>query len=148
MSSKRFAVFCVVAVLLVAAGCGAIGLERPQPMTARIVMTETGGIAGIANTLTIEPGLDVTYQSRQGVRTARLTSGEMKDLVALFYDRSFFSLKDDYRPRQPIADGITTSIAYSDAKRSKTVITGTSAQDPDSLQAILRELKLIVGETR
>jgi hypothetical protein len=70
------------------------------------------------------------------------------DLVAIFYDNGFFSLQNDYRPKTIIADGITTSIAYADSKRAKTVITGSGASDPEALQTIVRALKGVIGQTK
>jgi hypothetical protein len=125
-----------------------MGIDRPSPMVARIVMTESGGIAGIVNVLTVENNFAVAYQTRQGTRTGRLSAEEMGDLVAIFYDNGFFSLQNDYRPKTIIADGITTSIAYADSKRAKTVITGSGASDPQALQTIVRALKGVIGQTK
>lgn len=138
-------IWLVLAV--VAYGCGAVGLERPSPLTARVVMTESGGIAGIVNVLTVEPNYTVTYQTREGTRLGKLTEQGMEKLVAFFYDNGFFSLEDDYRPKQPIADGITISIVYIDARRSKTVLTVTNADDPASLRRLLVDLKSLIQAT-
>jgi hypothetical protein len=147
--AKRAWVIGALWLAVVVMGCGAIGgLERPSPRLARIVMTESGGIAGMVNVLTVEPGLTVTYQTRQGVSSGRLTAEQMADLVNEFYEQGFFALQDDYRPTPMIADGITTIIAYSDSQRSKTVITGTNAREPDSLQRIVRAVKGTIGSAR
>ncbi len=142
----RLALALASALLVV--GCGVAGLDRPSPMAARIVMTESGGIAGIVNVLTIEPNLAVSYQTRQGVKSGRLTSQQMADVVAAFYDNNFFGMRDDYRPDTVIADGITTSIVYSDSKRSKSVITGTNAKEPAGLQSVMRALLATVPQMK
>lgn len=115
-------------------------------MTARIVMTESGGIAGTVNVLTVETNLTATYQTRQGRRSGKITAQSMASLVAAFYDNGFFAMKPDYRPQPMIADGITTTIDYRDARRSKIVSTGTNAGAPAALNAIERALKSIVTE--
>lgn len=146
---RREVLKVMVVGLLVAlvAGCGGT-LERPQPMAARIVLTESGGLAGMVSVLTIEVGGSVTYQTSQGTKSTRLTAKQMERLVGLFYDKGFFAMKDDYRPQRPVADGITTSLVYGDARRSKTVITATNGTEPAGLQDILRDLKGVIAQTR
>ena len=143
---RRAGLVLFLLAAVVAAGCGAVGLERPEPLAARIVMTESGGIAGMVNVLTVETNLNATYQTRQGTRSGKISAQSMAALAAAFYDNGFFAMKADYRPQPMIADGITTTIDYRDALRSKTVSTGTNANAPAALNTIERELKSLITE--
>lgn len=146
---RRLTIIIALLVLApMAAGCGSGGLPQPSPRVASVAYTETGGLAGMSNTLTISADGRATYSSkvagRQTQKSGALSAQEMAALVDAFYKNSFFSLKDDYRPTRPVADGITTVVDYRDALRSKTVTTATGGADPDGLQAVLRELKSII----
>lgn len=143
--SARFAT--AVAVLTSLAS-----LASASPALAKTLVTyeKSGGIAALAATMTVtEAGSlritnDRPRNGAKAVRRYKLTATERRALARALRDAHVSTLRAEYAPRIPIADGFTQTLRY--GGRRITVRDG--ARPPARLQSLLTRLTRLAGRAR
>ena len=121
----RIAVVLLVAVFALPAAAAAAGVRSRTLVTYE----RTGGFAGIEESLTV---------LRSGAATSskgafRLTPSRRIRLENALRNARFATLRSDYLPPEPVADGYTYTIRYG----GKRVSVREGAQPPARLQRVL-----------
>ncbi|MFN0071515.1 MAG: hypothetical protein ACKVVP_08525 [Chloroflexota bacterium] len=113
----------------------------------QITFQVTGGLAGLNDVLTITPPGRSELQRRSGPPLALdLGFNRFEELVALFEESDFYSMRPLHRALRPIPDALTFSVTIKEQQREHTVVMSTSGSPPVPLMDIVRRLERVRQE--
>lgn len=120
MIATRLRVLSIVPLLLVVASCaGAKNDPRtpPSPTDAQVVVTRSGGIAGLDDTITVEPqGRWIRVDHVGTQRSGRLTEDERARLRTLAADPTLLAEENRPTASTTCLDGFTYSVSVGAAR--------------------------------
>lgn len=127
--------------IALAVGCAAAASSRASaPLASKIVFEQAGGIAGIADRLTIAPDGHVVLSRRAGLKTTTwkrsLSPAALARLVRLVEQAYALELRPTYTFSGTVADGIDMAVTY----RGKTVTVETLGSPPPALSKAMDAL--------
>ena len=137
---KRFRLAAAMSVVL-AVGCATAASSRSStPLPSKIVFTQVGGIAGIADRLTVDSDGHAVLSRRTGIKTTtwkRTLSAVTLARILRLVDQAYaHQLRPNYTFSGTVADGIDMTVTY----RGKTVKIEMLATPPSELSKALEAL--------
>lgn len=135
--------------LLALSGCGDDGGADPgrrdrgdqTKLTGRLDYGRSGGLAGLSDTLTLEPDGHATLSTRRfGRRSVTLRRAELEEVERALAPVDLAKLDDEYSPPVSVADGFSESVTYG----GETVSAQTGGDEPDKLARLMGTLSGLV----
>ena len=133
-------------VILIFVGCKEPDINSAvYPSFEKLEYQITGGFAGVRYQTTIyrngEAVFTHYYRNQKYIISVILSNEQLDSIDAVLIDNRIFDMEDEYKPSQPIMDGINYEINYnSSVRRSKNIIVEGGIEIQDGLKNILWKL--------
>ncbi|SBT48734.1 protealysin inhibitor emfourin [Micromonospora auratinigra] len=150
MRATPVAALAVAALLTPLAGCAQAGdtptvADATAPSAVQVVLTKSGGIAGLADTVTVRPDGHWTRVDRSGAsRTGQLTGPDLDKLRQLATDPRLASEATTTAPATMCADAFTYRLTVGETT-SGYVDCPPQATPPAATGAVVELLNRVTG---